>query len=85
MSIRIQPTVQLLLRRSYLSTPQIRKMSSQNQHGQGASHATDPNASKVPAGIQKVAPEGLERNLPESVSYQYSFEMRWVSILIYPD
>ncbi|KAF2667380.1 hypothetical protein BT63DRAFT_426265 [Microthyrium microscopicum] len=36
-----------------------------NQHGQGASHAI--GESKVPEGAQNAAPEGLERNLPESV------------------
>lgn len=31
------------------------------------SHATDPEASKVPHAIQQGAPEKLERNLPESI------------------
>jgi len=32
------------------------------------SHATNSNASNVPGTVQEKAPEGLERNLPESVS-----------------
>jgi len=37
--------------------------------GQDQSHATSTGASKVPEGIQKAAPEGLERNLPEVSGY----------------
>lgn len=36
-----------------------------NEHGQGASHAT--GDSKVPEGVQKAAPKGLEDALPDSV------------------
>ncbi len=40
-------------------------MSSTNDYGQGASHAK--GDSVVPNKVQEAAPEGLERNLPESV------------------
>ncbi|CAN9478617.1 unnamed protein product [Alternaria alternata] len=40
-------------------------MSSTNQHGQGASHATGQSA--VPNKVQEAAPKGLEESLPESV------------------
>lgn len=42
-------------------------MSSTNQHGQGASHATGQSA--VPGKVQEAAPKGLEESLPESVSF----------------
>lgn len=42
------------------------RMSSTNQHGQGASHATGESA--VPKKVQEVAPKGLEDALPEGVS-----------------
>ncbi|RMZ71331.1 WD40 repeat [Pyrenophora seminiperda CCB06] len=42
------------------------RMSSTNQHGQGASHATGQSA--VPNKVQEAAPKGLEESLPESVS-----------------
>jgi hypothetical protein len=38
-----------------------------NQHGQGASHATD--HSKVPQSVQNKAPKGLEEKLPDSVRH----------------
>jgi hypothetical protein len=38
----------------------------QNEHGQGASHAT--GDSKVPDAIQQKAPQGLEESLPNKVS-----------------
>lgn len=41
-------------------------MSSTNQHGQGASHATGESA--VPNKVQDVAPKGLEDALPEGAS-----------------
>jgi hypothetical protein len=37
----------------------------QNQHGQGKSHAT--GDSMVPDRVQRAAPEGLEKKLPDSV------------------
>jgi len=37
----------------------------QNKHGQGMSHATGP--SKVPEGIARLVPKGLEESLPNSV------------------
>jgi len=40
-------------------------MSSTNEHGQGASHAT--GQSSVPESIQKAAPKKLEDQLPDSV------------------
>jgi hypothetical protein len=42
------------------------RMSSTNQHGQGASHATGESA--VPNKVQEAAPKGLEDSLPEGVS-----------------
>jgi len=39
----------------------------QNEHGQGLSHATDPNASKVPHSVQEKVPKGLEDSLPDKV------------------
>ncbi|KAH9877911.1 hypothetical protein J1614_003128 [Plenodomus biglobosus] len=42
------------------------RMSSTNQHGQGASHATGESA--VPNKVQEAAPKGLEDALPEGVS-----------------
>ncbi|CAE7023716.1 hypothetical protein P3342_005279 [Pyrenophora teres f. teres] len=41
------------------------RMSSTNEHGQGASHATGQSA--VPNKVQEAAPKGLEEGLPESV------------------
>ncbi|EMD87757.1 hypothetical protein COCC4DRAFT_199812 [Bipolaris maydis ATCC 48331] len=41
------------------------RMSSTNEHGQGASHATGQSA--VPGKVQEAAPKGLEESLPESV------------------
>ncbi|KAF4964752.1 hypothetical protein FSARC_7351 [Fusarium sarcochroum] len=38
---------------------------SQNERGQGMSHASAP--SKVPEGVQRQAPKGLEESLPDSV------------------
>ncbi|KAL9117454.1 MAG: hypothetical protein Q9187_006008 [Circinaria calcarea] len=40
-------------------------MSSTNEHGQGASHAT--GDSVVPDKVQDVAPKGLEKSLPDTV------------------
>jgi len=40
-------------------------MNSQNEYGQGESHAT--GHSKVPESVQRKAPEGLEESLPDSV------------------
>jgi hypothetical protein len=34
---------------------------------QGASHATNPDDSKVPHKVQELAPKGLEQSLPDSV------------------
>lgn len=45
------------------------RMSSTNQHGQGASHATGDSA--VPKKVQEVAPKGLEDALPEGVRSVY--------------
>jgi hypothetical protein len=42
------------------------RMSSSNEYGQGKSHASGESA--VPESVQKVAPKGLEENLPEGVS-----------------
>jgi len=39
----------------------------QNQHGQGLSHATDPNDSKVPHKVQQKVPQGVEDSLPDSI------------------
>ena len=39
----------------------------QNEYGQGASHASAP--SKVPEGVQRQAPQGLEESLPDSVGF----------------
>ncbi|QDS72618.1 hypothetical protein FKW77_002141 [Venturia effusa] len=39
----------------------------QNSSGQGISHATDPNASKVPETVQQKVPKGVEDALPDSV------------------
>lgn len=57
--------------RPFLQQPALFKqnsirMSSTNQHGQGASHATGESA--VPNKVQDVAPKGLEDALPEGVS-----------------
>ncbi|KAI4628498.1 uncharacterized protein J4E88_000329 [Alternaria novae-zelandiae] len=41
------------------------RMSSTNEHGQGASHATGQSA--VPKKVQEAAPKGLEESLPEGV------------------
>jgi hypothetical protein len=48
-------------------------MSSSNEYGQGKSHATGESA--VPESVQKVAPKGLEENLPEGVSLLYLIYM----------
>ena len=45
------------------------RMSSTNQYGQGASHATGQSA--VPNKVQEAAPKGLEESLPESVSVPF--------------
>ena len=44
------------------------RMSSTNQFGQGASHATGQSA--VPNKVQDVAPKGVEEALPDGVSLQ---------------
>lgn len=44
----------------------------QNEHGQGMSHATGP--SKVPEGIARQAPKGLEESLPDSVCHIYRID-----------
>jgi hypothetical protein len=44
----------------------------QNEHGQGLSHATDPNASKVPNKVQEKVPKGLEDSLPDKVIDSYT-------------
>ncbi|PIA94640.1 hypothetical protein CB0940_08393 [Cercospora beticola] len=42
--------------------------SSTNQHGQGASHATDPqNASSVPGKAQEAVPASVEHKLPDAL------------------
>merc|ERR1711963_1090504 len=41
------------------------RMSSTNQYGQGASHATGDSA--VPHKVQEAAPKGLEESLPDGV------------------
>ncbi|KAH9871314.1 hypothetical protein IAQ61_005493 [Plenodomus lingam] len=56
--------------RPFLQQPALFKqtsirMSSTNQHGQGASHATGESA--VPNKVQEAAPKGLEDALPEGV------------------
>jgi hypothetical protein len=40
-------------------------MQSQNEYGQGASHAS--GDSKVPHKVQEQVPQGLEEKLPDSV------------------
>lgn len=45
-----------------LNTP-----SGTNERGQGLSHATDPNASKVPGSVQQKVPKGVEDALPDKI------------------
>ncbi|KAL6163869.1 hypothetical protein ACJQWK_10390 [Exserohilum turcicum] len=62
---RLRPIYRPLIQQTHIFKKPSIRMSSTNQHGQGASHATGDSA--VPHKVQEAAPKGLEESLPDGV------------------
>ncbi|KAL6163868.1 hypothetical protein ACJQWK_10390 [Exserohilum turcicum] len=66
---RLRPIYRPLIQQTHIFKKPSIRMSSTNQHGQGASHATGDSA--VPHKVQEAAPKGLEESLPDGVCFPH--------------